>query len=173
MAENNYSITIKNETRQAKSPIAGNNGSPIASKPSGGNTDTTDTGIDGVAALKKVVAVKGILVPVVDTVISNKISTVELRTSAAEQQERLSFAYSIGKQVGGIALSTAIGAATGNLPGALLGFTAGLINTAMSYRNRANELGLYRTVENVGLGYLNSRAGGTVATFSGSRLGRQ
>lgn len=177
MADHTYTITIQNTTDQTQQPIAGNNGkasdstptaptnsvAPSATSKSGGNS----------SSLKRLIAVKGIVAPVVDTLVSHRISTVAVRTGAAEQQDRLSFAYSMGKQIASVALSTALGAATGNLPGALIGFALGVGNAAISYGNKVNEIQLQNDVENVGLGFMDIRAGGSVATFSGSRLRRQ
>lgn len=176
MADDTYTIVLKNETEQANTPIAGSNSTAQALKPQTTQTPTTgdmSSGGNGEALFKQVIAVKGILAPVVDTVVSHQVSTVTLRTGAVEQQDRLSFAYSIGKQATSITMSTALGAATGNLPGALIGLALGITNTALSYKNRADEIQLQNNVENVGLRLADIRAGGSVATFSGSRLRRQ
>ena len=118
-------------------------------------------------------AVGGIAASFVNQVVSYRIQTVSLRTGAEEQQERLAFAYSIAKQVGGTLLSTAVGAAMGGGIGAVVGLVVGIAHTAISYSQKAEELRIQKTVEDVGLRYLNARAGGSVASFSGSRLRNQ
>ena len=163
----NYEIVIRNETDKGdETPIASGGGAPQSA--SEGAAEIT-----GRQAFKKVMAVGGIAASFVNQVVSYRIQTVSLRTGAEEQQERLVFAYSIAKQVGGTLLSTAVGAAMGGGIGAVVGLVVGIAHTAISYSQKAEELRIQKTVEDVGLRYLNARAGGSVASFSGSRLRNQ
>lgn len=161
-----YEIVIRNDTDDNDSPIASGGAAKSANK--GGASDIT-----GRQAAKKVMAVGGIAASFVNQVVTHQIQTVSLRTGAEEQQERLAFAYSIAKQVGGTLLSTAVGAAMGGGIGAVVGLVVGIAHTAISYSQKAEELRIQKTVEDVGLRYLNARAGGSVASFSGSRLRNQ
>lgn len=158
-----YEIIIRNETSDDDaSPIAGSGAKP--KKTSGGEASSAKN------IAKGIVAVEGYVKPFVDKLLTNRIQTVSIRTGAEELQERLSFAYSVGQQAYGIVKSTAVGAAVGRLPGALIGMLFGLLNTAISYAQKAQQISYQRTVENIGLNYLNVRAGGSVASYSQSRL---
>ncbi len=161
-----YEIVIRNETDTAKnSPIAG---TATESKENDENTSASvPSGIKGILAAKNVVA------PFVDQVVSHEISTVDLRTGASEQQERLSFAYSVGKQVGSAALKIATGAVIGGLPGAIVGLAVSVAHTAVSHGQKAADIQMQHDLEGTGMRFLNARAGGSVASFSGSRSRRQ
>lgn len=161
-----YELVLRNETNDDESPIASGGAAKSANK--GGASDIT-----GRQAVKKVMAAGGMAASFVNQVVTHQIQTVSLRTGAEEQQERLAFAYSIAKQVGGTLLSTAVGAAMGGGIGAVVGLVVGIAHTAISYSQKAEELRIQKTVEDVGLRYLNARAGGSVASFSGSRLRNQ
>ncbi len=175
MLSSNYSITINYTTNKSnKSPVAGSTTSAKTTANASAPSSTPDTSDSGRAALGRMLAVGGLAVRFTDKVISHEISVVSLKTGASEQQERLSFAYSVGKQVGGIIISTAIGAAVGGgLPGALIGLATSITATAMSYGQKIAEIDLQHDIEDVGLRYMNMRAGGSVASFSGSRSKRQ
>lgn len=170
MAEHNYSLTIKNETadENENNPIAGN---AAGSKQASGGDNAAAAASTIKAA--KIMAVLGTAMHFADKIVSHRIQTVELRTGASEQQERLSFAYSVAKQAGGIIMSTIAGFAVGNAPGALIGFLTSATTTAMSYAQKASELRMQRDLEAVGLKYMNIRAGGSVASYSGSRMKNQ
>lgn len=161
-----FELVLRNETNDDESPIASGGAAKSANK--GGVSDIT-----GRQAVKKVMAAGGIAASFVNQVVTHQIQTVSLRTGAEEQQERLAFAYSIAKQVGGTLLSTAVGAAMGGGIGAVVGLVVGIAHTAISYSQKAEEMRIQKTVEDVGLRYLNARAGGSVASFSGSRLRNQ
>lgn len=162
-----YEVVIRNETDETQSPIAGSGSTAKKTANSGSAT------VGNVNALKGIMTVKGIVAPFVDQVVSHQIQTVSLRTGAEEQQERLSFAYSITKQIGGTLLSTAVGAAMGGGVGAIIGLAVGVAHAAISYSQKASELRTQKALEDVGLRYMNARAGGSVASFSGSRLKNQ
>lgn len=171
MPRGNYSITIAYTANKSNnSLVAGSTASPKTTTAS----SMPDTSGNGRAVLGRMVALGGMAVHFTDQIISHEISVVSLKTGAIEQQERLSFAYSIGKQIGGMVLSTAVGAVVGGgLPGALIGLASSVASTALNYRQKAAEIQLRHDIEDIGLRYINARAGGTVASFSGSRLRRQ
>lgn len=168
MASGSYEIVIKNETAQEQenNPIAANG---AGSKNTDGNTSAAAPTLKAAA----IMAVAGTALRFADKIVSHRIQTVELRTGAREQQERLSFAYSVAKQAGGIIMSTAAGFAVGNVPGALIGLLTSSASVALSYAQKADTLRLQRDLEDVGLKFMNIRAGGSVASYSGSRMKNQ
>lgn len=169
-----YEIVIRNETNSGKkSPIAGSGTAP---------SDTTNTGGSGAdssispvrtAAAKGLVAVNTYIKPFVDQMVTQHVTTIALRTGAQEQEDRMSFALGVAQKVYSFGTSVATGALVGGLPGALIGGVMSLATMAIDYSNKQERINLQRSVENVGLRYMNSRAGGSVASFSGSRLKNQ
>lgn len=170
MANGNYTLTIENKTadENESNPIAGNT---AGSKQASGGDNAAAAASTIKAA--KIMAVVGTAMHFADKIVSHRIQTVELRTGASEQQERLSFAYSVAKQAGGIIMSTAAGFALGNAPGAIIGLLTSSASMVLSYAQKASELRLQRDLENAGLKFMNIRAGGSVASYSGSRLKNQ
>lgn len=173
----NYSIVIKNETDNgdAQNPIAGQSaqGQDTTPKPGlGSSKDKSGGQVLGTA----IVAFNSTIKPYVDQMLGFRVSTVSLRTGSQEQADRIQFAYAVGQQVYSFTSSVATGALLGSrggpvgaLVGAVMGAATSLISTAISYSNRQTEISMQRTIENVGLRYLNTRAGGTVASYNGSR----
>lgn len=155
----NYSIVFKNETSEPKkNPVAGNATEPTEeSSPSAGKS-----------LVKGLVAFKSFVQPFVEQVATAYTSTVALRTGAEELQEKMQFAQSVISKGVGIVESIAVGAAVGNLPGAVLGTLIGIINTGVSYAIKAQEIKWQSQVEDASLGAMLVRAGGAAA-FSGSR----
>lgn len=165
-----YEVVIKNEARRSdgsRSPIAGS--SSEQKQPSGaGQTDSAKW-----AATKSVAIAKTYITPFVKQVVSHGVSTISLRTGAEELEQRMSFTRQVGESAANAAMSGVMGFIVGNLPGAVLGVAMSAITSAVSYGFKAREIDLERQVENVGLSFLNSRAGGSVASFSGSRMKKQ
>lgn len=171
MAEHRYEIVIKNETaKQQKSPVAGSSSGGVNNTPQEGD----GTGSNAQTIAKGLVAYNHYAKPFVDRIINFEIGTTELRTGAAELQQRMSFANSVAQKAVGLIESTLIGAAIGGgLPGALIGATMNITTNLVDLMQRQQRLGLERTVENVALGFANTRAGGSVASYSQSRLKSQ
>lgn len=168
-----YEILIRNETAdggKAKSPIAGN-GAQAADTTAQGNKPAISEG--RIAAAKGIYFVNGYIKPFVDKMITQKISTVALRTGAQELEDRMSFAYQVGQKAFGFVQSVIIGGLVGNLPGAIIGGVMNLAMTAVEYSNKQERLNLERDNENISLRFMNLRAGGSVASFSGSRMKSQ
>lgn len=115
----------------------------------------------------------GMVKPFVKQILQHQVNTVELRTGAAELQEKISFAYQIGGQAISIIESVAIGAMIGNLPGALLGAGLSIGGTMLGYAQAADTIRLQGQLESIGNSMLNVRAGGQVQTYGGSRERRQ
>lgn len=170
MGNHTYEININNNTQGSKqSPIAGN------------DTPATDTTVKGNGKMsaarlitsKAIGATNTYIKPFVDQMWSQHVTTISLRTGAQEQEERLSFKTDMVKRGVDFGLSISVGAALGGGFGALIGGFMGFVTTAVDYGNQKEKLDLERRVENVGLRYLNNRAGGTVASFNRSRQKNQ
>lgn len=165
MAE--YEIVIKNETSDdKKSPIAGDNAKSKASAAA----DSPSAAALGVKAL---VAYNHYIKPFVNKVATQYVSTISLRTGAQELEDKMSFALQTAQKVGGFVGSIAVGAAVGNLPGAIIGGLMSVTTTAIDIAIKQSRFDMERGVENVSLRYMNMRAGGSVASFSGSRMKNQ
>lgn len=170
MEESNYSIVIQVdslEQRKKRSPVAG--GNQTATQASGAD----NTNGNAVAAAKGFVAINSNVKPFVDKVITQRVSTVALRTGAQELEERLQFTYDVSQKIYGFASSVAVGARTGGAAGAILGAVMSLLTTTVDLAQRQQTLSLQHNVEDIGLRYMNVRAGGSVASFSGSRMKTQ
>ena len=102
---------------------------------------------------------------IADKLVSYEISTVSLRTGAREYEQKLQFGYSTFKQT---IAPLAIGAATGGLPGAIIGGLFGLSMQAISWSQNAQTIRYNQSLENISIGMANVRAGVT-----GSRSDRQ
>ena len=70
-------------------------------------------------------------------------------------------------------ISVITGALIGGGVGAVVGGVMSLATMAVDYSNKMENLNLQRSTENIGLRYMNMRAGGSVASFSGSRMKSQ
>lgn len=169
MADNTYEIIIKNgdDGSGKKSPVANNNDSA-----KGKNNTNAETGGSRAAAKEAVgtyFAFKRVVSPIVTQSVEYGISTVSMRTGRREEQQRQQFAYDTARRIYGLSESVAIGAAVGGLPGALVSVALTLANSALSIAYAQKRINLAENLDNVTLGMLNVRAGGAVATTSGSR----
>lgn len=177
MAEK-FEIIIKNESQSAKnSPIAGDSAQTVDTTGSVGGTSlgTANKAFRGAAA--GIVAAVSTVKPYVDKIVSSKVSTVALKTGSQELEEHLSYKVNVGQKIAGFGMSVLAGAAAGGVVGAIGAALVSGITTLVSFgmeRAAAQEkLDTERTIENIGLGFMNTRAGGGTASFSGSRMGRQ
>lgn len=107
---------------------------------------------------KKIVAVTG-TAAIADKMISYSINTVNLRTGASEYEQRLEETYSGIKRAGGAAFALIFGAATGNLPFALLGLTVSATQQVIGIVQKQEEINTNRSLENVSIGMATVRAG--------------
>lgn len=163
MAENSYEIIIRDESSGGKkSPIANNN-----------DTAEQKEAKEAKAARREAVgnyfAFKRVVAPIVSQSIEYGISTVAMRTGRREQQQRQQFAYDLTRRVYGMGESIAVGAAVGGLAGAVTSAILSLANSALSIAYAQKRINLAESLENNTLGMLNVRAGGAIATSSGSR----
>lgn len=94
-----------------------------------------------------------------DRIVSTAISEVSLRTGATEYEQRLDSAYSAGKSIIGAGAALAMGAATGTLPIVALGMLMSSINKAMSISQKATQLNMAHSLEDISINMQNIRAG--------------
>lgn len=94
-----------------------------------------------------------------DKIVSIEISKVSMRTGANEYEQRMDTAYSAGKSIIGAGAAIAIGAATGTLPIVALGMVMSSINKALSISQKATQLNMAHSLEDVSINMQNIRAG--------------
>lgn len=97
-----------------------------------------------------------------DKLISYRISTVNLRTGAAEYEQRLETIHSIGKDIVGAGAALVTGAKLGGRAGfavALIGVAASGINKLINLAQKEQTLMIEQSLENVTQGMMNIRAG--------------
>lgn len=154
-----YEIIIRNESENAtENPVAGQ------------ETETVDP--EQVKAAKGLVSFSQVK-PFINQVIQYQINTVELRTGASERQQQLSFAYQTAGSMVGIIQTAVAGFAVGNVPGAIIGALLGIAHKVVTIGLNQNTINLQRQQENISLGLMNMRAGGSVSSYSKSREGNQ
>ena len=100
------------------------------------------------------------------TAITTNINRVELRTGRSTYQQQLQWQYSTALKTASIAGALALGIATGNPLLAVAGVTS-LVDTAVDYAIAERDIAISRSVENIGIGMANIRAGA-----GGNRTGR-
>ena len=163
-----YEIVLKDQTTaKAKSPIADNGGSGTTL-----DTQNVRNEVQGDSTLSMVgtyFAVKRVVSPYISQAINHEMSMIALSTGANESQQRIQFAYDIGRQAVGMAESIAIGGAVGGLPGAIGGAVTSLVTTMIGVAQRQDRINASQSLENVAINLMNARAGGSVATINGSR----
>lgn len=164
-----YEIIIKNETAEdKKSPIADSSSAPSVQNTSPGSSGTANFTSAASKAAGAYFAFKKIVAPFVNQSIQHGISTISLRTGQNEQQQRIQFAYDMGKQAFSILESVAVGAATGGVAGAVAGAVMGIATTIYSVAQAQDTINMKGNLEDISRGLINARAGGGIAT-NGSR----
>lgn len=171
MADNTYEIIIKNEGGASgkKNPVANNNDTSKSKNNAGMGAGAVESGSSAKEAVGVYFAFKRVVSPIVAQAAEYGISTVTMRTGRREEQQRQQFAYDTARRIYGLGESIAVGAAVGGLPGALVSVALTLANSALSIAYAQRRINLAENLDNVTLGMLNVRAGGAVATASGSR----
>lgn len=109
----------------------------------------------GVKGLVSYAAVKS----TAEQLITAEIGRVELRTGAAEYQQRIQTVYSIVDSAFSSAVSIGGGAATGNLPLVLIGLATKGVQTLFNYINKAEQIQLESQNESISIGIATRRAG--------------
>ena len=94
-----------------------------------------------------------------DRIVSTAISEVSMRTGANEYEQRLDAGISAGESIIGAGSALAIGAATGTLPVVALGMVMSSINKALSISQKATQLNMAHSLEDISINMQNIRAG--------------
>ena len=163
MPGNEYVIRIKLPSgKKSSSPVSN-------SSASDSGTSEVQSYMDKSAESAKNAAQRlltfGTAASVADKLISYEINTVSLRTGAVEYEQKLQFGYSMLQNN---ALPLIVGAATGGLPGAIIGGMWSFSMQAISWSQNAQTIDYQRQLENIAIGMANVRAGA-----SGSRSNNQ
>ena len=108
----------------------------------------------GVKGLVSYASVKGLA----EQLITAEIGRVELRTGAAEYQQRIQTVYSVGSSVVNSAVAIGIGAATGNLPLVLIGTATKAVSWLIGGIQRQIELNIKQAGEDISIGMATRRA---------------
>lgn len=156
-----YVIILKNEARTQKSPVA-NSSEKSEQKYTSGQ-------LKAQGAIKALVAYDKYAAPFVEGIVQHGVGTIELRTGAAELQQKIEFGLNMAKTAGGLVTSALTGYAIGNLPGALIGVLISGVTTAINYANRRDTIRLEQNLENITLRGMNVRAGGYMPISIASR----
>lgn len=157
---------MENNTYHLYVHIDGVDQKSVLSSQSGQSANATNDGAtaSGAArAVKKVVSVAA-AAKFADTLISYDISRVSLRTGAQQYEQKLQFGYSMLKKGIGVVGATVAGAKVGGIAGAVAGFVASTMYQVVGYFQRVETLKTEKSVEDIGIGLMNVRAG-----TSGSR----
>lgn len=134
-----YKIVIEDKTSESFSPVAGQETASTTSQASS-NRKISMNDIGLFVAYRQVK-------PFVSQVISNEVQKVGLRSGSNRQQEQANFYYGLLTKAYSIGEKVAIGAATGGLPGALIGLVTGAAHTAINYYNNYSLLRLQQSIE--------------------------
>lgn len=125
---------------------------------SGGLFGESATEADTMNSVKKLVSF-ATMAATADRIVTTAIGEVSLQTGANEYERQLDTAYSAGKQIIGAGAALAIGAATGTLPIVALGMVTSTLNRALSISQRAAQLNMSRSLEDISIGMQSVRAG--------------
>ena len=143
MAERQYSIILKNDTADDKRQTT----APTAKGP--------DPDKERKKAIKKGAAVVGTAYSTLSTVASYvksaTIDVVSLRTGYEEKQQKLEFAYTVGKTLADMAVSIGMGFAIGNVPGAIVGAASSIGSTVANLAMHQNQINISRQNENTSI----------------------
>jgi hypothetical protein len=143
-------IHVDEKEKETESPV---------SNSSAENTENNQVTNEQFMTKAKKIAAYGTVKGFVTQILSNGISTIELRTGAAEYQQKMQFAYDIGLGLYNIAEKTYLGAKFGGGVGAAIGLAIGTMHTAISYAQAQNVIDLNRTLESMTITQNNVRAG--------------
>jgi hypothetical protein len=155
-----YTITIYDKTSGSLSPIAGSYGKSKDTKEN--NTTAKDFLVRGWMSLEQVAKYA-------KRAISHEISMVSLRTGETERQQKMQFTYDILERVCGTAMNIGVGAATGNIVGAVVAAAYEAINIAINIKQKLDRYDTARSLENMSLGLARARSGDSLAYINGGR----
>ena len=157
--KNEYIIRIKADGRSGsgKSPVTDPSGSTSSDKGNSEKSYWAKSAKSAKTAAQKIVSATT-AIAVADKLISYEISSVSLRTGATEYEQKIQYAYSTIKST---ALPLVMGAATGGLPGALIGGLFSLAMQGISWAQNAQTINYNKQLENISIGMASMRAGVT------------
>ena len=164
-----YTIILKNGTGGGNSPLAGSGGAGTSS----GNQQVSAGRQRAQDAVKVIVAYDKFVEPFVNQIVSHQVGTIQLRTGAAELQQRVEFGMNVAKSAAGLGASILTGYAVGNVPGAIIGGLISVGTQLLGLSNRSKEIQMNKDLEDISIMGMDIRAGGNVASFSQSRGTRQ
>lgn len=152
MAEYSIVIQLPEEGTESK-VVSGSSGNKIPAK-----TDAEKRAEGAEKAVKGMVSFASVRA-FANNLISYDISQVSLRTGAEEYEQRLQFAYDTANKALDIGMATAIGASTGGIIGAAVGFIGSTMYTLIGYAQKANTIRTKQNLEDISLGMASIRAG--------------
>lgn len=94
-----------------------------------------------------------------NNLISYELSQVNLRTGAAEYEQKLQFGYEMANKAINIGTATITGAMAGGPVGAIVGLLGSTMYTLIGYAQNYNTIQTKQTLENISLGMASQRAG--------------
>lgn len=154
--KNEYHLYIHaDEVGEKKKVVAGEKNENKTSTPKSYGEKTADSAAKAVKSMVSYNTAKSFA----DNIISYELSQVNLRTGAAEYEQKLQFAQTAVNKFRDTAVSVGIGLATGNAPLAIFGAVTSLFGTLISYAQRANTLRTQENLENISIGMASRRAG--------------
>lgn len=124
----------------------------------GGPFGENATEADAMNAAKHIVSF-ATMAATAERIASIGISEVSMRTGANEYEQQLDAAYSAGKSIIGAGAALAIGAATGTLPVVALGMVMSSVSKAFSISQRAAQINMAHSLEDISINMQNIRAG--------------
>ena len=160
-ADNEYSIKIVLPEEDNQSAMAGANNASTGGT-GGGNNDGIGDVVSAVGKKAAKMVSFSSVKSTADQLATYAISTVSLRSGAAEYEQRMSTVYSIGSQVVGAAGTLVTAGAVGGPAGlavAAMSIAANGISKLIGIAQKQNTLNLQESVENVSIGMQNVRAG--------------
>lgn len=150
---------------QKKTPVAQSNSDSSTTSTSSTSSSSGGSGAlsaqDVIGAGKKIMAYTGIK-QIAESYISYELSTVNLRTGAAEYSQKLQFAYNEGSQALSAVGSIAMGAAVGGVVGAAVaavGVGISYLMKFIGYAQNAARLETEQNLESISIGFASTRAG--------------
>lgn len=153
MAESHsHEVIIRAENVEKKSAVAGNNSESSEKTYGEKSAASLEKGVKGLVSYA---AVKS----TAEQLITAEIGRVELRTGAAEYQQRIQTVYSIGSSIANSVVSIGVGAVTGNLPLVLIGLATKGAQALFSYFNKIKQIQLESQNESISIGIATRRAG--------------
>ena len=151
MADKSYEIIVRAEGVEQKSAVAGNNSGSSEKTYGEKSAASLEKGVKGLVSYA---SAKGLA----EQLITAEIGRVELRTGAAEYQQRIQTVYSIGSSIANSVVSIGVGVKTGNLPLVLIGLATKGMQTLIGVLQKQKELNLKEANENVSINMATQRA---------------